>query len=67
MYEVEKREEELKKYEAAKTKLDSLDPETKALVLEAIRKTEFALRDEIAMINRNNSMAYVPNEGGKTR
>ena len=41
MNKIEKRKETLKKYEEVRTKLDSLDPETKALVLEAIRRLEF--------------------------
>ncbi len=60
MNEIEKRKETLKKYEEVRTKLDSLDPETKALVLEAIRRLEFELRNEISMIERNMSMQYEP-------
>ena len=60
MDEIERKKATLQKYEEAKTKLESLDPETKALVLEAIRRVEFELRDEIATIERNMSFAYEP-------
>ena len=59
MDEIERKKEELKKYEVALTKLDSLDPETKALVLEAMRTKMFEIRDIIAMIERNRSMSYL--------
>ena len=58
MNEIERKREILKKYEEAKAKLESLDPETKSLVLEAIRRVEFEIRDEIAMIERNMSFQY---------
>ena len=58
MDEILKRQELLKKYEEIKTKIDSLDPETKELVLGAIRRTEFELRTEIGMIERNMQMSY---------
>ena len=59
MDEILKRQELLKKYEEVKTKLDSLDPETKELVIGAIRRTEFELRTEIGMIERNIQMSYL--------
>ena len=59
MDEIERRKETLSKYEEVKTKLDSLDPETKELVLEAIRRTEFEIRTEIGMIERNMQMSYL--------
>ena len=59
MDEIERKKEELKKYEVSLTKLDSLDPETKALVLEAMRTKMFEIRDIIAMIERNRSMSYL--------
>ena len=65
MDEIEKRNDLLKKYEDALTKLDSLDNETKGLVREAIRRTMFELRNEISMIERNRSMSYIPE--GKTK
>ena len=59
MNEIEKRKETLKKYEEVRTKLDSLDPETKTLVLEAMRTKMFEIRDVIGMIERNRSMSYI--------
>jgi len=62
MDEIERKKEELKKYERALTKLDSLDNETKALVLEAMRTKMFEIRDIIATIERNRKMSYFDNE-----
>ncbi len=67
MDEIEKRNDLLKKYEDALTKLDSLDNETKELVREAIRRTMFELRNEISMIERNRSMSYFDSENNKVR
>ena len=58
MEEIERKKEMLAKYEEATKKLDTLDPETKKLVLESIRRTMFEIRDEIAMIERNMSYQY---------
>lgn len=65
MEEIEKRLALLSQYEVALTRLDTLDPETKGLVEEAIRRTMFELRSEISMIERNRSMSYIPE--GKTK
>ena len=62
MDEIERKKAILTKYEIALTKLDALDPETKNLVLEAIRRTMFEIRNEISMIERNRSMSYIPEE-----
>ncbi len=62
MEEIEKRLALLSQYEVALTRLDTLDPETKGLVEEAIRRTMFELRSEISMIERNRSMSYIPEE-----
>ena len=62
MDEIERKKEELKKYEEALTKLDSLDPETKTLVLEAMRTKMFEIRDVIAMIERNRRQSYLDDE-----
>ena len=59
MDEIERKKEELKDYEEALTKLDSLDPKTKKLVLEAMRTKMFEIRDVIASIERNRSMSYL--------
>ncbi len=62
MEEIEKRLALLSQYEVALTRLDTLDPETRSLVVEAIRRTMFELRSEISMIERNRSMSYIPEE-----
>lgn len=59
MDEIERKKAELKDYEEALTKLDSLDPKTKKLVLEAMRTKMFEIRDVIASIERNRSMSYL--------
>ena len=62
MDELERKKLELKEYEEALTKLDSLDPKTKALVLEAMRTKMFEIRDIIGMIERNRSQSYLDSE-----
>ena len=59
MDEIERKKAELKDYEEALSKLDSLDPKTKKLVLEAMRTKMFEIRDVIASIERNRSMSYL--------
>ncbi len=58
MDEIERKKEELREYEEASKKLDSLDPKTKKLVLEAMRTKMFEIRDVISMIERNKRMSY---------
>lgn len=58
MDEIERKKEELREYEEASKKLDSLDPKTKKLVLEAMRTKMFEIRDVISAIERNKRMSY---------